>query len=201
MAVCGSGVGACTAANRVPGVRERLTHERLSAHQWARTTTLTCVLVAAWGRIMSEQLRFETFGIALGNPPGSATQIVSALGVLASGPGASDRPGKRAAKILGIRGLCAIWRDVTGTKALSVAETAFAAWILWQSVRAYCRWLGHKAQCGDPDPFAGGLSKRMTPLDWSLAMTVHIGTQKVVAQFPSTTGKKITVIESGNETH
>lgn len=33
MAVCGSGVGACVAANKVPGVRAALIHETFSAHQ------------------------------------------------------------------------------------------------------------------------------------------------------------------------
>jgi len=33
LAICGSGVGACVAANKVPGVRACLIHETFSAHQ------------------------------------------------------------------------------------------------------------------------------------------------------------------------
>ena len=33
VAICGSGVGACIAANKVPGVRACLIHENFSAHQ------------------------------------------------------------------------------------------------------------------------------------------------------------------------
>jgi ribose 5-phosphate isomerase B len=33
VAICGSGVGACVAANKVPGVRACLIHESFSAHQ------------------------------------------------------------------------------------------------------------------------------------------------------------------------
>ena len=33
VAICGSGVGACVAANKVAGVRESLIHETFSAHQ------------------------------------------------------------------------------------------------------------------------------------------------------------------------
>src|ERR1035438_9155930 len=33
VAICGSGVGACIAANKVPGVRACLIHESFSAHQ------------------------------------------------------------------------------------------------------------------------------------------------------------------------
>ena len=33
LAICGSGVGACVAANKVPGVRACLIHESFSAHQ------------------------------------------------------------------------------------------------------------------------------------------------------------------------
>jgi len=33
IAVCGSGVGACIAANKVPGVRAAVVHESFSAHQ------------------------------------------------------------------------------------------------------------------------------------------------------------------------
>ncbi len=33
VAICGSGVGTCIAANKVPGVRARLIHESFSAHQ------------------------------------------------------------------------------------------------------------------------------------------------------------------------
>ena len=39
VAICGSGVGACIVANKVPGVRACLIHESYSTHQGSRTTT------------------------------------------------------------------------------------------------------------------------------------------------------------------
>lgn len=39
VAICGSGVGACIAANKAPSVGACLIHELLSARQGSRTTT------------------------------------------------------------------------------------------------------------------------------------------------------------------
>ena len=41
VAICGSGVVACIAANKVPGVRACLIHESFSAHQGVQTTAGT----------------------------------------------------------------------------------------------------------------------------------------------------------------
>ena len=44
VAVCGSGVGACVAANKVPGVRAALITDSFSAHQGVEdATSMLCV--------------------------------------------------------------------------------------------------------------------------------------------------------------
>jgi len=43
VAVCGSGVGACVAANKVPGVRACLIHEPFSAHQGVEDDDLNLI--------------------------------------------------------------------------------------------------------------------------------------------------------------
>jgi len=40
--ICGSGLGASIAANKLPGVRAGLCHDTYSAHQGSSTTTSTC---------------------------------------------------------------------------------------------------------------------------------------------------------------
>jgi ribose 5-phosphate isomerase B len=43
VAVCGSGVGACVIANKLPGVRARLIHETFSAHQGVEDDDLNVI--------------------------------------------------------------------------------------------------------------------------------------------------------------
>ena len=57
MAVCGSGVGACIAANKVPGVRACLVHETFSAHQGVEDDNLN--LLCLGGRVIGNVLAWE----------------------------------------------------------------------------------------------------------------------------------------------
>jgi ribose 5-phosphate isomerase B len=61
IAVCGSGVGACVAANKVPGVRACLIHEDFSARQGVEDDDLNVICLgglvvgheAAWGLVQT----------------------------------------------------------------------------------------------------------------------------------------------------
>lgn len=61
VAVCGSGVGACIAANKVPGVRACLIHEDFSARQGVEDDDLNVICLgglvvgheAAWGLVQT----------------------------------------------------------------------------------------------------------------------------------------------------
>jgi ribose 5-phosphate isomerase B len=51
VAICGSGVGACIAANKVPGVRACLIHESFSAHQGVEDDDMN--LICLGGRVVA----------------------------------------------------------------------------------------------------------------------------------------------------
>ncbi len=59
VAICGSGVGACIAANKVPGVRACLIHEDFSAHQGVEDDNMNLICLGglvvenklAWGLV------------------------------------------------------------------------------------------------------------------------------------------------------
>lgn len=57
VAVCGSGVGACVAANKVPGVRACLIHESFSAHQGVEDDDLN--LICLGGLVVGRALAWE----------------------------------------------------------------------------------------------------------------------------------------------
>ena len=57
VAVCGSGVGACIAANKVPGVRACLVHEIFSAHQGVEDDDMN--LICLGGRVVANTLAGE----------------------------------------------------------------------------------------------------------------------------------------------
>ncbi|MGO8928659.1 MAG: RpiB/LacA/LacB family sugar-phosphate isomerase [Limisphaerales bacterium] len=57
VAVCGSGVGACVAANKVPGVRASLIHESFSAHQGVEDDDLNVICLG--GRVVGDALAWE----------------------------------------------------------------------------------------------------------------------------------------------
>ena len=57
VAICGSGVGACVVANKVPGVRACLIHETFSAHQGVEDDDLN--LICMGGLVVGHALAWE----------------------------------------------------------------------------------------------------------------------------------------------
>ena len=57
VAVCGSGVGACVAANKISGVRACLIHETFSAHQGVEDDNLNVICLG--GRVVGDALAWE----------------------------------------------------------------------------------------------------------------------------------------------
>lgn len=55
--VCGSGVGACIAANKVPGIRACLCHDTYSAHQGVERDDMNVLCLGA--RVVGEELARE----------------------------------------------------------------------------------------------------------------------------------------------
>lgn len=63
VAVCGSGVGASVAANKIPGVRAGLIHDSFSAHQGVEDDNMNVLCLGA--RVIGSQLALELIGIFL----------------------------------------------------------------------------------------------------------------------------------------
>jgi len=57
IAVCGSGVGASVAANKIAGVRAALIHEGFSAHQGVEDDNINVLCLG--GRVIGSELAFE----------------------------------------------------------------------------------------------------------------------------------------------
>lgn len=57
VAICGSGVGACIAANKVAGVRASLIHEIFSAHQGVEDDDMNLICLGA--RVLGDALAWE----------------------------------------------------------------------------------------------------------------------------------------------
>ena len=57
VAICGSGVGACIAANKVPGVRACLIHESFSAHQGVEDDDMNVICLG--GRVVVNTFAWE----------------------------------------------------------------------------------------------------------------------------------------------
>ena len=55
--ICGSGVGACVAANKVPGIRACLYHDTYSAHQGVEHDDMN--LLCLGGRVVGAELAKE----------------------------------------------------------------------------------------------------------------------------------------------
>ena len=62
--LCGSGVGACVAANKVPGVRAATCHDTYSAHQGVEHDDMNVLCLGA--RVVGEQLALEIIRSFLG---------------------------------------------------------------------------------------------------------------------------------------
>jgi len=57
IAICGSGVGACIAANKVPGVRAGMIHEAFSARQGVEDDNMNMICLG--GRVVGEAFAWE----------------------------------------------------------------------------------------------------------------------------------------------
>ncbi len=57
VAICGSGVGACVVANKVPGVRASLIHEAFSAHQGVEDDDMNVICLG--GSVVGHALAWE----------------------------------------------------------------------------------------------------------------------------------------------
>jgi len=55
--ICGSGVGASVAANKIPGVRAGLCHDHYSAHQGVEHDDMNVLVLG--GRVIGESVAFE----------------------------------------------------------------------------------------------------------------------------------------------
>jgi len=61
--ICGSGVGACVAANKIPGARAGLCHDTFSAHQGVEDDDVNVLCLGA--RVIGPELAFEIVGVWL----------------------------------------------------------------------------------------------------------------------------------------
>ena len=55
--ICGSGVGACVAANKIPGIRAGLCHDTFSAHQGVEDDDMNILCLGA--RVVGPELAWE----------------------------------------------------------------------------------------------------------------------------------------------
>jgi ribose 5-phosphate isomerase B len=55
--ICGSGVGVCVAANKIPGIRAGMCHDTYSAHQGVEHDDMNVIVLGA--RIIASALAFE----------------------------------------------------------------------------------------------------------------------------------------------
>jgi ribose 5-phosphate isomerase B len=62
--VCGSGVGVCVAANKMPGIRACMCHDHYSAHQGVEHDDMNVLVLGA--RIIGQELAFDLVSAFLG---------------------------------------------------------------------------------------------------------------------------------------
>ena len=62
--ICGSGVGVCVAANKIPGIRAGMCHVTYSAHQGVEHDDMNVIVLGA--RIIGSELAFECVNAFLG---------------------------------------------------------------------------------------------------------------------------------------
>ena len=55
--ICGSGVGVCVAANKIPGIRAGMCHDTYSAHQGVEHDDMNVIVLGA--RVIGSELAFE----------------------------------------------------------------------------------------------------------------------------------------------
>ena len=61
--ICGSGVGVCVAANKIPGIRAGMCHDTYSAHQGVEHDDMNVLVIGA--RIVASALAYELVGAFL----------------------------------------------------------------------------------------------------------------------------------------
>jgi ribose 5-phosphate isomerase B len=81
IALCGSGVGACIAANKVPGVRAAVVHEVFSARQGVEDDDMNVMCLGA--RVIGEALALELVWVFLAAEFSGATRHIRRLGQIA----------------------------------------------------------------------------------------------------------------------
>jgi len=62
--ICGSGVGVCIAANKIPGIRAGMCHDTYSAHQGVEHDDMNVIVLGA--RVIGSALAFEVVNAFLG---------------------------------------------------------------------------------------------------------------------------------------
>jgi ribose 5-phosphate isomerase B len=62
--ICGSGVGVCVAANKMPGIRACMCHDHYSAHQGVEHDDMNVLVLGA--RIIGQETAFEMVSAFLG---------------------------------------------------------------------------------------------------------------------------------------
>ncbi len=62
--ICGSGVGVCVAANKIPGIRAGMCHDTYSAHQGVEHDDMNVLVLGA--RIIGSALAFELVDAFIG---------------------------------------------------------------------------------------------------------------------------------------
>ena len=77
IAICGSGVGASIAANKITGVRSALVHESFSAHQGVEDDDMN--LMCLGGRVLGSSLAWELVQIFLAARFAGADRFVRRL--------------------------------------------------------------------------------------------------------------------------
>ena len=81
--VCGTGVGACIAANKISGIRAALCHDTYSAHQGVEHDDVNVVCIGAWivGIRVAEEV-LQAFLAAEFSPAEEFRRLVRKLAVL-----------------------------------------------------------------------------------------------------------------------
>ena len=62
--ICGSGVGVCVAANKIPGIRAGMCHDTYSAHQGVEHDDMNVIVLGA--RVIGSSLAFEVVSAFVG---------------------------------------------------------------------------------------------------------------------------------------